>query len=259
MNKMDNLIKQAKQKIPAPDTILRATWDRMALTKQEVQSEFGKVLVKFDQKATDIFRKYEGEAMRELAKLWLEHQKDEVRGRLESVLAQEEWTDFVEQASRLFTEFGILVQKLEKDLGNMRKARGGKTLEKAIAMLLDTLEIASEIPTGQVSKKLKRIDIVVPSTQVALDTPDRAVFITCKRTLRERWKQEVPQARPNQRIYLVTIDEALSENKAREINEQGLIAFVPDDVAESETLRAFSWIRRLSDLPRELRGALGLS
>ncbi|MGQ9819791.1 MAG: hypothetical protein ACUVQ1_07705 [Candidatus Kapaibacteriales bacterium] len=43
-------------------------------------------------------------------------------------------------------EFGILVQNLEKDLGNMRKARGGKTFEKALLSLLKFINIKAEIP-----------------------------------------------------------------------------------------------------------------
>lgn len=99
---------------------------------------------------------------------------------------------------------------------------------------------------------MKRIDIVIPSIEIATKTPDRAIFLTCKRTLRERWKQEVPQARLNQRIYLITIDNDISESKAKEINEKGLIAFVRDDLVQNGPLKNLSWIRKLSDLPKEI-------
>ncbi len=156
------------------------------------------------------------------------------------------------EASKLFAEFGYLVQVLEKDLGNMRKARGGKTFEKAISILLNFIDIPAEIPHGEAKENLKRIDMVIPNISVALNTPDKAFFLTCKRTLRERWKQEVPQARLNQRIYLLTIDNELSKRKANEINEKGLIAFIRDELAESADLKELPWIRRLSDLPKEL-------
>lgn len=135
----------------------------------------------------------------------------------------------------------------------MRKARGGKTFEKVILKLLKFIDIKGDIPSGIAKEKLRRIDIVVPSINVALRTPDRAIFLTCKRTLRERWKQEVPQARLNQRIYLLTIDDDLSESKAEEINEKGLIAFVQDKLKQKEHLKDKAWIRRLSDLPNELK------
>lgn len=135
----------------------------------------------------------------------------------------------------------------------MRKARGGKTFEKVILRLLDFIGIEGKEPTGKAKERLRRIDIVVPSVEIALKTPDRAIFLTCKRTLRERWKQEVPQARLNQRIYLLTIDEELSGSKAEEINEKGLIAFIRDDLKQREYLKEMAWIRKLSDLPKELQ------
>jgi len=71
--------------------------------------------------------------------------------------------------------------------------------------------------------------------------------------LRERWKQEVPQARLNQRIYLITMDDDLSENKAKEINEKGLIAFVRDELKQKEQIKNMAWIRGLNSLPKELQ------
>lgn len=62
----------------------------------------------------------------------------------------------------------------------------------------------------------------------------------------------MPQARLNQRIYLLTIDDNLSESKAEEINEKEFIAFVRDDIVEKQAFQKMPWIRRLSDLPKEL-------
>jgi len=135
----------------------------------------------------------------------------------------------------------------------MRKARGGGTFEKLVKKMLIAMGIPVERPKGKSSRGLRRIDLVIPSVKVALDTPDRAIFLTLKRTLRERWKQEIPQVGVNQRVYLLTIDEDLSESKAREIHEKGLIAFVRDEIKQRGELRGMSWIRSLSSLPEELR------
>lgn len=250
---MEELIKTAKSEIPPVDHILDETWNQLKLQKSFVKNNFGKVLVTFDKKATEIFRDYERNALVKLAKLWLNLQKEEIRKKFEEMLAQEGWEKFIGTASRLFVEFGILVQDLEKDLGNMRKARGGKTFEKVVLRLLAFIDIKGESPTGNAKEELRRIDIVIPSIEIATKTPDRAIFLTCKRTLRERWKQEVPQARLNQRIYLLTIDEDLSESKANEINQKGLIAFVRDELTKNPSLQKMPWIRKLSDLPKELK------
>jgi len=162
-------------------------------------------------------------------------------------IERESQEEFINKLSEIFWEFGLLVQQLEKDLGNMRKARGGKTFEKVI--VINFIGVKCEMPKGKIKEKLKRIDIVIPSEELAIKKPDRAIFITCKRTLRERWKQEVPSAGPNQRIYL--IDEELSENKVEEIMERGLIFFVRDEI--KKRFKDNDWVRKLSDLPKEVK------
>jgi hypothetical protein len=250
---MEELITSAKEKIPKVDFILEKAWKKLGFNSNAIRRNFSKSLVEMDVEATNIFRGYEKQALLELAEGWLRRQKEDVRKKLEKIVAQKGWDDFVREASRVFVEFGALVQTLEKDLGNMRKARGGKTFEKVILRVLDFIGVKAEVPRGGAKDMLRRIDLVVPSVEIALRTPDRAIFLTCKRTLRERWKQEVPQAKLNQRIYLLTIDEELTEDTAKDINEKGFIAFVRDELKQKEALRQMEWIRRLSDLPKELR------
>jgi hypothetical protein len=250
---MQELIRLAKEEIPSVDAIIEKTWIQLNFKRSYVQRNFGEALVSFDERATKIFMRYEKDALVRLAKLWLEMQKANIKSRFERILAQKGWNEFLNEASKVFAEFGDLVQQFEKDLGNMRKARGGKTFEKVIIKFLSFIGIKSEIPRGIAKEELRRIDIVIPSVDIAIKTPDRAIFLTCKRTLRERWKQEVPQARLNQRIYLLTIDDDLSEGKAIEINQKGLIAFVRDELAKDRAFGKMPWVRRLSDLPGELK------
>ncbi|MBC7328374.1 hypothetical protein H5T87_09735 [bacterium] len=179
---------------------------------------------------------------------------EKVKTTMLEIANEQGWDEFIKKAKALFSDFAFLVQALEKDLGNMRKSRGGRTFEKLVLRLLGAMGVPCEFPRGHAKERLRRIDIVIPSTQVALETPDRAFFLACKRTLRERWRQEVPLAQPNQRVYLITIDEELPESKAREIKERGLIAFVRDDLKERNHLKGNAWIRRLSDLPKVLKG-----
>jgi len=246
---MERVITISKSSIPSLDDILDNAWRDLNPTAQEVEENFSQALENLDKKATEIYLNYEREAIKKLALEWIKTQAKPIRKQMEQILAENQLEKFIQKASELFVEFGGLVQKLEKDLGNMRKARGGKTFEKIISRLLGLIEIEAVSPKG----KLKRIDLVIPSIETALNTPDRAIFLTCKRTLRERWKQEVPQVRTNQRVYLLTIDDDLSESKADEINEKGLIAFVKDEIKEREGLRDKPWIRKFSDFPEELR------
>ena len=250
---MEQLIKNAKNEIPPVDAILDEAWNTLKIKKGSIKNHFGEFVLSLDDEATKKYRIYEKKAIEYLAQSWLYFQKDDIKLRFEEIIKQEGWKQFIEKATKLFVEFGVIIQQLEKDLGNMRKARGGKTFEKMLVKLLCFMNIKCETPKGRLGEKLQRIDIVVPSIDVALHTPDRAFFITCKRTLRERWKQEVPQARLNQRIYLLTIDDNLSKNKAIEINNKGLIAFVRDDLFQKEDFINMPWIRKLSDFPEEIQ------
>jgi len=245
---MKKFIKEAKKEIPSVDEIINFTWERLNLEKDLVINKFGEILIKFDEFATNLFKEYERKSLEKLAKLWIEKQKGELKSKLEKLLKDE---DFVEKLSKIFVDFALLVQQLEKDLGNMRKARGGKTFEKVVEKLLKFIDIKCEIPKGEIKKKLRRIDIVIPSGKVAIETPDKAIFITCKRTLRERWKQEVPSVGPNQRVYLLTIDNELSETKAKEIKNLGLIVYIKDNLKE-EKFKDLPWVRKLSDLPKDI-------
>lgn len=250
---MEKLIESAKSKIPTINFILGEALNKLGIERNMANNEFGPILVDIDLEATKIFKEYEEQALIELAKEWLDSQQEHMRRRLETILSHREWEYFISEASKLFAEFGILVQNFEKVFGNMRKSRGGKNFERAVLKLLNLIDIIAEVPSGKAKEQLRRIDIVIPSIRVALETPDRAIFLTCKRTLRERWKQEIPQVRLNQRVYLLTIDEKLSRKKAEEINEKALIAFVRDEIKQVEHIRDMPWIRKLSDLPRELR------
>ncbi|WP_448587560.1 type II restriction endonuclease [Thermocrinis sp.] len=244
-----DIINQAKRRIPSVDEIISSPWRKLGFTKEFVFENFGQALVEFDKRATESFRDYEKKALKELAKLWISNQKRYVREKTEDALMDED--NMVNKLSELFSEFGELVKEFEKDLGNMRKARGGKTFEKVILRLLNFIGIPCEAPRGEYTEFLRRIDLVVPNLETAIKSPDRAVFLTCKRTLRERWKQEVPSIGPNQIVYLITIDGDISESKIEEIKEKGLIIFVRDEIKERHPHKP--WVRKLSNLPRELR------
>lgn len=245
-------IEQAKLEIPTINNILDLAWDNLKIEPKYVKKRFGDSVVSLDIEATRIFRNYERIAIKKLADLWISAQKVGIKEKFRELSLIYNWDVFINTASEIFVEFGILVQNMEKDLGNMRKARGGRTFELIVTKLLKFIKIKCEMPIGKGKEDLKRIDIVIPDVMTASKMPDKAFFLTCKRTLRERWKQEVPQARLNQRFYLLTIDPSLSESKALEINEKQLIAFVRHDLTQIPNFKKFNWIRSLNDLPKFL-------
>jgi 5'-deoxynucleotidase YfbR-like HD superfamily hydrolase len=96
--------------------------------------------LKFDEEATKEFRKYEQEAIKKLAELYIGSNQSEIREKLKDLIEKKE-EEFISKLAEIFYEFSFWVQQLEKDLGNMRKARGGKTFEKVIAKLLNFIKV----------------------------------------------------------------------------------------------------------------------
>jgi hypothetical protein len=146
---MEKIFKETKKVIPSVDEIINSTWERLNLEKELVINKFGKILIKFDEFATNLFKEYERKSLEKLAKLWIEKQKGELKSKLEKLLKDE---DFVGKLSKMFVDFALLVQQLEKDLGNMRKARGGRTFEKVVEKLLNFIDIKCEILKGEIKK-----------------------------------------------------------------------------------------------------------
>ena len=146
-----------------------------------------------------------------------------------------------------------LTREMEFRMGQKRKARGGATFQKIIKLLLNAAGVPCEEPHKETRKILKRIDLVSPDAETARLTPDKSIFIATKRTLRERWKQVVPEHMKGARLYLVTINGNITEEKAKEIKETGMIIYVKSELKDKPYLKDKPWIRKLSELPRDIK------
>ncbi|MDW8417711.1 MAG: type II restriction endonuclease [Bacteroidia bacterium] len=221
------------------------------LSERRELKDFEEKLRFLDDEGKKIFQGYQEQALYRLVEAWLDSYESLWREEYLDVLQKRGWTHFKKSILPKLVELSQLVQRLEKDLGNMRKARGGALFQVNIQHLLMSEGIPCEIPTGNKASALGRIDLVVPNMEIAQSHPDKAYFITCKRTLRERWKQEVPQGTANRRFYLITLDDSISPSKAEEIRKMNLIAYVPSSVKMKHTDK--SWIRSIKDFPKDLR------
>ncbi len=245
---------ETKKKIPSINDILDRAWAKLKPNCKDVERRFGYWLLMLDREANEIFHRFEFEALKHFSIRWLEAQEETLRKRLKKIL-EKDFNSFLDEASKIFAQFGIAVQSLEKDLGNMRKARGGRNFELTVARLLDFIGISNEIPSRRADReKLRRIDIVVPNIEMAIHTPDKCFFITCKRTLRERWKQEIPQVQVGQRVYLISLDSSISAGKALEMKKLGLITFLPTETVDDliNNTRDLTVKKELSDVLRDL-------
>ncbi|MEM2990381.1 MAG: type II restriction endonuclease, partial [Halobacteria archaeon] len=214
--------------------------------------------IALETKAFEIFKRYEREAFERLISSWFKENKRRIEMEIEEALRKSRETnikpiEFLKDLiQEIVEETYPIMQYFEKSMGNMRKARGGRTFELIVRYLLEKLEIPCERPiTAQDRKQFKNVDLLVPDLKTARTKPEQSIFISEKRTLRERWKQSVPEMKLGY-VYLLTIDGNIPASKAEDMKSEHLIVYVRDELKELEHLKDLDNVRRLSDLPKDL-------
>lgn len=185
----------------------------------------------------------------------------------ERAVVVEEFTKLIDNISKLngiehsvlddnliFTAF---VQEFERRLGQKRKARGGNSLETVVSFLFDYYKFSSTEAPSHFDQ-----DLEVDKWYKCKD--GWSIGISCKRTLRERWKQ-VSQAdrgtlshfKIKELWHIITFDKDLSDDKIVRLGEQGQIFYLMDD---SEVYKRCSshigmknYVRPLSNLISDIR------
>lgn len=248
---MSEVVEEAIKTIPELETILKEAVKTLKLDKEapeKIMENFEKLIRDVEATAFTIYREHELKAFDKLKDLWFNQKKDWIKKVIEE--------RGVEGVEEVLSAFIKPVRELEFRAGQMRKARGGKTFEHLVKILLNLAGVPCEEPHKETRDVLKRIDLVSPDAETARLTPDKAIFISTKRTLRERWKQVVPEHMKGARLYLITINNDVTEDKAREIKETGMIVYVRNDLKEKPYLRDKPWVRKLSDLPKDIKNAV---
>ena len=249
----ERIIYQVKQKIPSLQKILNEAIESIkrtspqVLAREYIKAHFSECVTTLEPKAFEIYLDYEEKAFLSAIDIWISQNESTIRGISEKGLPS---SDFAKEVIKLFYP---LVQRLEFESGQTRKARGGRTFELVIEYLLGKVGIPCQKPEGKQPRAiLKRVDLVIPGQMTAIECPDKAFFLSCKRTLRERWKQTIPERKPSWRVFLLTQDEDLPEDKAKEIDQLGMIVYVRDELKSKGYLAKKPWVRKLSHLPKDL-------
>jgi hypothetical protein len=157
--------------------------------------------------------------------------------------------------SMMLEEEGLL-----KKISNIRRARAGKTAEKIVMKILRAHDIPCE--HGKNFEEYGyRPDIVVPSNEKLSQQPEKAAAIAVKRTLRERWSEDVPIFKfPNGMFVLLTHDPDFNRSKAQDMVNRGMREiYIPDSLYEESSefiLQYGSIFRKFSSLPDRLRRIL---
>ncbi|MEZ3426167.1 MAG: hypothetical protein K1W13_02005 [Lachnospiraceae bacterium] len=146
------------------------------------------------------------------------------------------------------------VQEFERRLGQKRKARGGNSLETVVSFLFDYYKF----PSAEAPMHFNQ-DLEVDKWYKCKD--GWSIGISCKRTLRERWKQ-VSQAdrgtlshfKIKELWHIITFDKDLSDDKIVRLGEQGQIFYLMD---ESEIYKKCSSHIGMKNYVRPLSGLIG--
>ena len=155
----------------------------------------------------------------------------------ERALVVEEFTRLVENLSALKIPHSNLddtliltafVQEFERRLGQKRKARGGTSLETVADFIFKYYGFKSTTAPSHFDQ-----DIEVDKWFKCKD--GWIVGISCKRTLRERWKQlsqadrgTLSHFKIRELWHLITFDKDLSDDKIVRLGEQGQIFYLPE-------------------------------
>ncbi len=141
------------------------------------------------------------------------------------------------------------VQEFERRLGQKRKARGGASLETVADFIFDYYGFKSTSKPSHFDQ-----DIEVDKWFKCRD--GWVIGISCKRTLRERWKQlsqadrgTLSHFKIRELWHLITFDSDLSDDKIVRLGEQAQIFYLP---AASETYKKCSTHPGMKDYVRPL-------
>lgn len=128
-----------------------------------------------------------------------------------------------------------------------RRSRAGKEFEQIIYSLYDYFEFSyeSQASIGKTSfSKLglgKVVDSIIPNTDAFGKARIRTIVGSMKTTLRERWQEVVEEIQrsslPN--IYLLTVDNDISDKKIAQMSEHNIILVVLDSVKRSKKLSKY--------------------
>ena len=121
------------------------------------------------------------------------------------------------------------VQEFERRAGQKRKARGGHSLESVLNFLFDYYKLKS-------SEKPFHFDQDIEVDKWFKCKDGWSVGISCKRTLRERWKQlsqadrgTLSHFKIKEIWHIITFDSDLSDDKIVRLGEQSHIFYLFDE------------------------------
>jgi hypothetical protein len=139
------------------------------------------------------------------------------------------------------------------------KSRRGASLQNHFAMVLD--EEGVRYTPQCVTEGKETPDFVVPGYEQYHDPawPDeRLRMVACKSTVKERWRQVLGEADRIDEKYFLTLDETLTDDTIRAMNEKLIRPFLPGRVLDERYAKrpTRDQLRTVTELVNELRAVL---
>lgn len=236
-----DLLRQAirnarRQAMPSSESIVKQTFQELGytgenLTSDQVRRDFNRLLREVFEKTLVVLERYEEPVYAESAiAALIGLRNDDVRY-ARQMMRESGNTEAAFQASVLWLlkNWYPLLRDLFLSVSQSRKTRGGKDFELQLEMLFRLMGIPFER-----HHERYRADFMMPSYRTYERDRAKALIVSVKRTLRERW-QEVADELYNLRspnVYLLTADESISPEKQQALARRNIYLVVWDEVKE---------------------------
>jgi hypothetical protein len=110
-------------------------------------------------------------------------------------------------------------------INNRRKSRSGRSLELHVGEILREERVP--FSHGQISEGNKKPDFIFPSVEAYGLRKQPLWMLAAKTTCKDRWRQILNEADLIPRKHLITLQEGVSMNQFREMQEAGVTLVVP--------------------------------
>jgi hypothetical protein len=123
----------------------------------------------------------------------------------------------------------IVLDRFALSLTQSRRSRAGTAFEVVMTALLDALHYPY---TAQPKLTNSNPDYVMPSIGWYNSFSTDCIILTCKRTLRERWRQIVTEGSTGTTFFLATIDDGISTVELDNMKARNVILVVPKSIKD---------------------------
>jgi EcoRII C terminal len=123
----------------------------------------------------------------------------------------------------------LKIDKYFLSFSNSRKSRAGMSFELVVTALFERLSYPH---VRQPVLGDSNPDYVMPSLAYYEKYSSDCILFTCKRTLRERWRQVITEGKTSGTYYLATIDKKLSSTEISRMRDRNVCLVVPAALKE---------------------------